>query len=140
MTPEAEANTGGNLRTMQAARNKTILVADSDPVSRELLRELLQSRGYAVIEASTGQQAYDDVMDLHPDLVVMELYLPELHGLTVARRLRTEPQFAGLKMIAVSTVPYDDCAAQALSAGFDRYIAKPAPLRHLLAVVEQALR
>jgi len=68
-----------------------VLVAEDNPVNRELLRELLENRGYAVVEARDGQEALRMVDETRPDLLLLDIGMPVLDGYAVARRIRENP-------------------------------------------------
>ena len=68
-----------------------LLVAEDNPVNRELLRELLENRGYSVIEACNGQEALDMVERSQPDLLLLDIGMPVLDGFAVIRKIRENP-------------------------------------------------
>ncbi len=104
---------------------KTILIAEDDLASRELLAEILRGRGYDVLEAADGAVALQLYQAHHPDLVIMDLQMPELDGYAVLARLR-QPQFPGVPpVIAVTAHAMSGDRERALEAGFDEYLTKP---------------
>jgi len=102
-----------------------ILIAEDNPVNRELLRELLEVRGYEVFEAYDGLQALAMVEQVCPDLLVLDLGMPGLDGFGVIRRIRADPGHANLRVLAATAYAMRDDREKVLEAGFDGYISKP---------------
>lgn len=114
----------------------TILVADDDAISRELIRELLEPTGHMVLEAKDGRQALEMIRSRGPDLVFLDLQMPLQDGFSVIRELRKEDRFHQLPVIAVTASAMTGDRERAIAAGFDSYIAKPIDLREIEAQVE----
>jgi len=117
-----------------------VLVAEDNPVNRELLRELLENRGYVVIEACNGQEALDLVEQSQPDLLLLDIGMPVLDGFAVMRRLRENPSLATLPVLAVTAYAMRDDRDNVLNAGFDGYLSKPINARDLANELERLLR
>jgi CheY-like chemotaxis protein len=117
-----------------------VLVAEDNPVNRELLRELLENRGYSVIEACNGQEALDMVEQSQPDLLLLDIGMPLLDGFTVIRRIRQNPRLATLPVLAVTAYAMRDDRNNVLNAGFDGYLSKPINARELANELERLLR
>lgn len=103
----------------------TILVVEDVEDNRELVRLLLESAGYAVIEAHTGQEALDTLATGLPDLVLMDLSLPVLDGWEATRRLRDDARTATLPIVALTAHAMAGDRERVMASGFDGYIAKP---------------
>ncbi|MDE3111907.1 MAG: sigma-54-dependent Fis family transcriptional regulator [Chloroflexota bacterium] len=102
---------------------KTILVADDDPSIRSLLRQLLQDEGYAVQEAATGVEVVDKVKEASPDLVIMDVRMPELDGIEALSRVKgASPRTAVLIMTAFGS---SNAAIRAMELGAFDYVTKP---------------
>ncbi|MGI8402484.1 MAG: sigma-54-dependent transcriptional regulator, partial [Gemmatimonadaceae bacterium] len=102
---------------------KTILVADDDASIRSLLKQLLADEGFAVVEASTGIEVVDKVKESSPDLVIMDVRMPELDGIEALARLKsTNPKTAVLIMTAFGS---SNAAIRAMELGAFDYITKP---------------
>ncbi len=114
-----------------------ILVVDDEPAVRHLLKNCLGSASYQVFEAGTGQQAVDLVRTKHPDLVVLDLGLPDLSGFEVARILR---EWSAVPIIVLSVRNAEEDIVKALDCGADDYLNKPFGVRELLARIRAALR
>ena len=103
----------------------TILVADDNLPSRELMRELLEASGHLVLEASSGHEALELIRRNPPELVFLDLQMPVLHGFCVIRELRSDDRFRRLPVVAVTASAMLGDRERAIAAGFDSYIAKP---------------
>lgn len=104
---------------------KKILVVDDNPVSRELIREVLQSPHERILEAEDGEEALEKVLQEEPDVVLLDIQLPVLDGYEVLRRIRGNPRFARLPVIALTAFAMREDSEKALALGFDGYITKP---------------
>jgi CheY-like chemotaxis protein len=104
---------------------KTIVVADDDPASRELVCELLGAEGYKVIEALNGDDALEKVGKFLPDLLVMDIQMPLIGGLDAIGRIRQDERFAKLLVLAVTARAMAGDREEILSSGFDGYVSKP---------------
>ena len=116
---------------------KTILVADDDASIRSLLKQLLADEGFAVHEASTGIEVVDKVKELSPDLVIMDVRMPELDGIEALARLKsTNPKTAVLIMTAFGS---SNAAIRAMELGAFDYITKPFELDKISHSVKRVL-
>ena len=113
-----------------------ILVADDNPASRELIREVLEISGYDVIEAADGEDAVERARAGAPDLVLVDIQMPRLDGYGVLRELRADPRLSGLHVVALTAYAMQGDRDRALDAGFDGYITKPVES----AALRQAIR
>ena len=104
---------------------RTILVADDNPVSRSLIREVLEPCNYRVIEACDGPDALQKIVETAPDLVLLDIQMPGLDGFEVVQQLRRDPRFASLLVAALTAYAMRGDREKALAAGFDDYITKP---------------
>src|ERR1700694_3267600 len=114
-----------------------VLVVDDEPAIRRFLRVTLEAHGYAVSEAESGREALAAVMAWQPDVIVLDLGLPDIDGVEVARRLR---KWSRIPIIIVSVRAADTDKVSALDAGADDYLTKPFSSSELLARLRAALR
>jgi CheY-like chemotaxis protein len=117
-----------------------VLVAEDNPVNRELLRELLENRGYDVVEACDGQEALRMVDETQPDILLLDIGMPVLDGYAVARRIRENPALAPLPLLAITAYAMQGDREKILHSGFDGYLSKPVNARALADELERLLR
>jgi two-component system alkaline phosphatase synthesis response regulator PhoP len=123
-----------------APEMKTILVVDDEPRIVELARDYLEHAGYAVVTASDGPSALAAARTRHPDLVVLDLGLPELDGLDVTRQLRSGATTGQLPIIMLTARDDELDKLLGLELGADDYLTKPFSPRELVARVRAVLR
>ncbi len=104
---------------------RKILVVDDNPVSRELVREILCSSEIEVFEAADGQGALDRIGDLVPDLVLLDLRMPLMDGFSVLRKIRQNAGLSRLPVLAFTASAMSGDREKALEAGFNGYLTKP---------------
>lgn len=112
---------------MSTAANapRTILVVDDFDDTRLLLRTWLERRGFRVVEAENGLQAINQAETQSPDLIIMDMQMPQLDGLAATRRIRSLKAFDSVPIVAVSAYGADQFREQALAAGCDEYVSTP---------------
>lgn len=125
--------------TRQALRRALVLVAEDDEDAYELYSELLASAGFAVEGASDGPETLQRARALLPDLVLLDLALPRLNGIEVARQLRLDPRTREIPILAVSGHVRQKLPEAARRAGCDGFVAKPCGLDDLLGEVRRLL-
>jgi len=109
----------------RVAAGRRVLIVDDEIVNVMLLEELLDGECEALAVAETGEAALALVADFRPDLVLLDVMLPGIDGHEVCRRLRGDPDFAGVKVIMVSARALPEDRAAGLAAGADDYRTKP---------------
>ena len=117
-----------------------VLVAEDNPVNRELLRELLEAHGYNVSEAPDGQEALRMIEQTPPDILLLDIGMPVLDGFAVMRKIRENPSLATLTVLAVTAYAMLGDRENILNAGFDGYLSKPIDARDLANELERLLR
>ena len=114
-----------------------VLVVEDAPESLSLVAGFLEENGFSVITASTGAELRDRLQDLHPDIILLDVNLPDADGIALARDLRLGERHG---LIFVTARDSDDDMLAGLDAGGDDYVTKPINLRMLLARVRSVLR
>jgi CheY-like chemotaxis protein len=104
---------------------KKVLIAEDNAVNRELLRELLEIRGYAVMEACNGEEALGQIAKVQPDILLLDLSMPVLDGFGTIERIRKNPSFRSLPVLAVTAYAMQGDREKILTSGFDGYLSKP---------------
>ena len=118
-------------------RHATILVAEDHLDSRDALRALLEAFGYRVIEAVNGREAIQLALELRPDLILMDIMMPELDGFEATRELRRHGEMSSTPIIAVTAM--EGAHQLAIQAGANDYVRKPVDIRRLVAKVHDWL-
>jgi two-component system cell cycle response regulator DivK len=118
---------------------RRILIADDHADNRRILRDLLGSAGFQVLEATTGEEAVAQAEAAVPDLILMDIQLPGIDGYEATRRIKANPALRGIPLIVVTSYALGSDDARALAAGADAYVAKPFSPRALLAKVRESL-
>lgn len=120
-------------------REQRVLVVDDDHEIRGLVAGALRRDGYTVVEAGDGPEALDVAVRLMPDLVLLDMTLPGMDGVEVARQLKATPVLAMIPVVALSALTQEAVQQRALAAGCERYLTKPCPPAALRDVVAQTL-
>jgi two-component system cell cycle response regulator DivK len=119
--------------------NKRILVVEDTEDNRQIMRDLLTSVGYELIEAIDGATGVEAAIRENPDLILMDIQLPVLDGYEATRRIRANESTSRIPIIAVTSYALSGDAEKAKAAGCDDYLAKPFSPRELLAMVRAKL-
>jgi two-component system KDP operon response regulator KdpE len=127
----------GQRRTSPPVPHQRALVVDDEPQIRRALRVALRANGYEVVEAEGGEAALDAAATAPPDVVILDLGLPDLDGVEVCRRLR---EWTRTPIIVLSVQSDDTAKVRALDEGADDYVTKPFSMPELLARMRVALR
>jgi two-component system, cell cycle response regulator DivK len=117
-------------------RPLTVLVVEDNPKNLKLFRDLLEYNGHTVFEAHDGLEAVESACLMLPDLVVMDVQLPRMNGIEVARELKNRGETKNIPLIAVTAFAMIGDEQRFLGAGFEGYIAKPINTRKFVAQVE----
>jgi len=117
-----------------------ILIAEDNPVNRELLREMLEIWGYDVSEAGNGREALESIARRRPDVLLLDLDMPVLDGFETIRQIRANPQSATLPVLAVTAYAMQGDREKILANGFDDYTSKPIDFASLGRQIQQLLR
>ncbi|MGH2759146.1 MAG: response regulator transcription factor [Actinomycetota bacterium] len=116
-----------------------VLVVDDDPQVLKLLRVNFELEGYDVLTATNGEEALDLVGRDSPDAIVCDVMMPGIDGLEVVRRLRAQPDTAGVPLVVVSAKAQRADVKAGLELGADAYVTKPFDPSELLTVVSDLL-
>jgi CheY-like chemotaxis protein len=123
---------------MKREKKLFLLVEDFED-SRFMMRRLLEMAGYAVIEASDGEQAVALAISEQPELILMDLSLPKLDGLAATRQIRQYKESRNTPIVAISAHDSPESRTEALAAGCDEYVTKPIDFDQLGEVLKHFL-
>src|SRR5688572_2397626 len=103
----------------------TVLIVDDDTAVREILAALLQNQGYHLVLAATGAEALEQAAALRPDVILLDIMMPEMDGFEVCRRIRATPHLADISVIIITALDDREARLHGIEAGADDFIAKP---------------
>jgi two-component system, cell cycle response regulator DivK len=130
-TMPADHRTGANART------KTVLIVEDNELNMKLFHDLLDVNGYATVRARNGLEVLDLARAHRPDLILMDIQLPEVSGLDVTRWLKEDPQLAHIPVIAVTAFAMKGDEERIRSGGCEAYISKPISVVTFLETVRR---
>ena len=114
---------------------KRILVVEDQPDNLQILRDLLTSEGYQIIEAQDGEEGIRAAAAERPDLILMDIQLPRLDGYEATRRIKADPALRAIPIIVVTSYSLSGDEAKARAAGCDDFVPKPYSRRQLMAKI-----
>jgi two-component system cell cycle response regulator DivK len=120
-------------------RKELFLVVEDFEDSRFMMRRLLEMAGYNVLEATDGRQAVELAVEKHPSVILMDLSLPKLDGLSATREIRKHLECSDVPIVAVSAHDGPESRSEALAAGCNEYMTKPIDWDQLDALVARFL-
>ncbi len=123
-------------RLRHAGQGKRVLVVDDNPAGRELVRESLAEHVGSIIEASDGREALEKIRESLPDLVLLDIQMPQMDGYAVLQEIRSDPGLKNLRVVALTAFAMQGDRERALEAGFDDYLTKPVNMAKLKEQLE----
>ena len=117
----------------------TILIVEDNAKNMKLVRDVLQHHGHTTLEAETGEAGLNLALKERPDLVLMDIQLPDIDGTTVLARIREDTSFDAMPVLAVSASVMPDDQQKIISSGFDAFITKPINLKQFQETVKRFL-
>lgn len=116
-----------------------ILIVEDNAKNMKLVRDILQHKGWQTLEAVNGEDGVRLALEHRPNLVLMDIQLPDIDGITALRRIREHAELDAVPVLAVSASVMPDEQRQIVSSGFDAYLTKPISLKPFIATVERFL-
>jgi two-component system cell cycle response regulator DivK len=116
-----------------------ILIVDDNPVNRKLAAHLLKHAGHTPLEAGSALEGIRIATESHPELVLMDIEMPEMDGVAALAKLRSDPTTATIKVLALTARAMKGDKEALLDAGFDAYLSKPIRYKEFLNAVEGLL-
>jgi two-component system cell cycle response regulator DivK len=140
----ADRSRDGRARAIQKegwmTQSPLVLIVDDAADNREIYAEYLRFRGYRTIEAATGSDAISTMREHCPEVVLLDLKLPDIDGMEVSRRLRATREGSGAKIIALSACVFPDDVAGALESGCHAFLQKPCLPDVVVSEIERLLQ
>ena len=119
--------------------SKVILIVEDEPLNMKLFRDLLQVNGYATFEAKNGKQGVEMAREKQPDLILMDIQMPDMDGLEATRILKADPVTSGIPIIALTSGAMAGDREKTVQAGCDGFMSKPIDIRDFLEKVASEL-
>ena len=123
----------------QASTPKTILVVEDNELNMKLFHDLLEAHGYSILQTRDGMEALKLARQHKPDLILMDIQLPEVSGLEVTKWIKEDDDLKGIPIIAVTAFAMKGDEEKIREGGCEAYIAKPISVTSFLKTVEQFL-
>lgn len=120
--------------------SRTILVVEDNDRNRRLLKVLLKAKGYDVIEAATGEEAMNCLKSQKPELILMDIQLPNMDGLELIRKIKSEAETRDIPIVAVTAYAMKGDKERILEAGCSAYVSKPIDTRELPLLIADLLK
>ena len=117
-----------------------ILIVEDNPINQELLKRRLLKRGFDIIVASCGQEAISETKGSAPNLILLDIDLPDINGWEVAKTLKADPKVSGIPIIALTAHAMQGDRERALKAGCDEYETKPVNMDLLCEKIKNLLQ
>jgi len=125
---------------MEASNKQAlVLLVEDNQMNKILVREILTLNGYGILEASSGTEALKILSVQKPDLILMDLHLPEMDGVTATRIIKSDPANKAIPVLALTASAMKGEEDKILVHGFDGYVAKPIEVKKLLAAISANL-
>jgi two-component system cell cycle response regulator DivK len=116
-----------------------ILIVEDNPKNLKLIRDVLQFQGYTTLEAETGEAGITLALERQPGLILMDVQLPGIDGITVAQVLKADTSTRHIPIIAMTAFAMTGDKERLLAAGFDGYISKPITIKEIPKMIESYL-
>lgn len=120
-------------------KKKKILIVEDNDLNLKLFRDLLNANGYETVETKEGYEAINLTRSLKPDLILMDIQLPEISGLEVTKRIKADPEISSIPIIAVTAFAMKDDEEKIMRAGCQAYISKPISIAEFLSALKKFL-
>ena len=118
---------------------KRILIVEDNDLNLKLFRDLLSANGYETMETKDGNEAVSLTKNMRPDLILMDIQLPDVSGLDITQRIKADDEVKDIPVVAVTAFAMKDDEEKILAAGCQAYISKPISIDHFMATVKKFL-
>ena len=120
--------------------DKTVLVVEDNDLNMRLFHDVLEMRGYNILQAKDGMEGWRIAREHRPDLIIMDIQLPDVSGLEVTKWLKDDETLKSIPVIAVTAFAMDGDEERFLEGGCDDYLVKPISISNFLQTVERLAR
>lgn len=117
----------------------SVLVVDDEQMTRDLLSLMLKPVGYEIFEAEDGLDALQKLVDHVPDIILLDVMMPNMDGITTCREIRRNPNTAHIPVIMLSARTYGTAVDEGLAAGANQYLTKPIARKKLIEAIDQLI-
>ncbi|BAY26686.1 two-component hybrid sensor and regulator [Calothrix sp. NIES-2100] len=138
-SPVSQASAAMNVIPKTTLVSALILLVEDNRANITTMANYLQHRGYRLAIANNGRQAIEQIYAQHPDIIVMDIQMPEMDGLEAIQRIRDDAQFSDVPIIALTALAMPGDRETCLAAGANEYLSKPVRLQQLVATIQQLL-
>jgi two-component system cell cycle response regulator DivK len=118
---------------------KKVLIVEDNELNMKLFHDLLEAQGYDILETREGLQALSLAREHHPDLILMDIQLPEISGLEVTKWLKEDEELASIPVVAVTAFAMKGDEERIREGGCEAYISKPISVAHFLSTIRNLL-
>jgi len=118
---------------------KKVLIVEDNELNMKLFHDLLEAQGYDILETREGLQALSLAREHHPDLILMDIQLPEISGLEVTKWLKEDEELASIPVVAVTAFAMKGDEERIREGGCEAYISKPISVSHFLDTIKRLL-
>ncbi|MCA9920024.1 MAG: response regulator [Anaerolineales bacterium] len=119
--------------------NWSVLIVDDEPLTQDLLRLMLEPAGFRVTTAEHGLDALAKVAENKPDIMILDVMMPHMDGITVCKKIRSNPETAALPIIMLSGKTHLNAVEEGMAAGANRYLGKPTSRTDLIKNLHDVL-
>lgn len=118
---------------------KTILVIEDNPLNMKLVVDFLEHKGFSLLKATDGETAFKFLNKNIPDLIILDIRLPDIDGFTIFDTIRKDDNLKNIKVMAMTALAMSDDEQRLKEAGFDAYILKPIDIKEFIKLVTKLL-
>lgn len=119
--------------------SKTVMIVEDNELNMKLFRDLIEAHGYKTVHTRSGLAAMDLAREHHPDLILMDIQLPEISGLDVTRQLKADATLKSIPVIAVTAFAMKGDEERIRQGGCEAYISKPISVTHFIDTIKSFL-
>lgn len=120
--------------------NKTVLIVEDNELNMKLFHDLLEAHGINTVQTREGKRAFDMAREYKPDLIIMDIQLPEISGLEITKQLKQDEELKSIPVIAVTAFAMKGDEQKIREGGCEDYISKPISVAHFIEVVKKHLK